>query len=73
MAIRNGSKMTKTNEKEMLEDIEFLLGQLQLMEWAQDDDEIKRLRAKYLERCVFYTGRARRDNMSTVGDKDYEI
>ena len=31
----------------MQEDIHFLLGQLCLMEWAQDDDAIKTIKLKY--------------------------
>ena len=56
-------------EAEMIDDIKFLLDQLNLIEWAQDDYGIKRVEEKYQG---FYEGRARRDNMTCVGDLEYD-
>lgn len=41
--------MNNSSQEEMLQDIEFLLHQLKLMEWAQDDDGIKEIERKYFD------------------------
>lgn len=58
---------------EMLNDIEFLLGQLKLVEWTRDIEGIEEIEQKYFPKVdSFYEGRARRDNMSNIGELDYD-
>ncbi len=60
-------------EPELLKDIRFLLDQLNLIEWAQDNARIKQVKEKWFpEDEGYYPGRASRDNMSSVGDLDYD-
>lgn len=60
-------------EAEMLSDIEFLLNQLKIQERWQDRIAIDLIEKKYSNDLSFYKGRARRDNMTCVGNLDYEI
>lgn len=68
--IKNGFMKMKMNE--MYEDIQFLLDQLNKQESYQDRYKIREIELKYSNQDAYYEGRARRDNMTSVGNLEYD-